>query len=200
MEGDHINLKQYLEQYNLTHYYDKARKYLPLPDPETVIVSAIPKIEKETILGSVWKEYDIWYIYFRNNPPDAYTLFHELIHLAGGTELPAYNYTSILIYCIENNVEPFNLLDLLHVKLSDIINILKKHGFTSLTEYYTFRGIMPSSFEIITTKTGVEFKQKEEFTEEAIVQEFLAELSAAIEYEHNILEKQILQELINLVK
>jgi hypothetical protein len=151
-------------------------------------------------LGSVWKEYDIWYIYFRNHPPDAYTLFHELIHLAGGTELPAYNYTSILIYCIENNVEPFNLLDLLHVKLSDIINILKKHGFTSLTEYYTFRGIMPSSFEIITTKTGVEFKQKEEFTEEAIVQEFLAELSAAIEYEHNILEKQILQELINLVK
>ncbi|MEM1842687.1 MAG: hypothetical protein QXL19_09960, partial [Ignisphaera sp.] len=107
------------------------------------------------------------------------TFLHELIHVAGGEELSAYNYAILLYHAIHRDLPPFNLLDLLNIDLETLNNVLNRHGFRDIEDYYEVMGIIPIEVEDL---TSVRIKIRRDVSEQMIVQNFLVNISSGIAY------------------
>ncbi|MEM3964724.1 MAG: hypothetical protein QW584_03255 [Thermofilaceae archaeon] len=122
----------------------------------------------------------VWYIGFAHHPPDTITFLHELIHVAGGDELPAYNYAVLLYYAIHRNLPPFNLLDLLKLDLETVNNVLNRlYGFRGIEEYFEVTGVIPADTVEVDYITG-KVKLREDVPEHAVVQNFIVEIAGGI--------------------
>ncbi|MEM2388725.1 MAG: hypothetical protein QW215_00620 [Ignisphaera sp.] len=177
-----IHIEKYLKQFPKLHkLYIKSMKYLPTLEGKTIYVEPF-KNTKSTVLGYARKdqEKDVWYIGFAHHPPDTITFLHELIHVAGGDELSAYNYAVLLYYAIRRDLPRFNILDLLKLDLKTINKVMNDlFGFKGIEEYFEFTGVLPShiaDFDYVTGKV----KLKEDVDEDIIVQTFIAEMAGGI--------------------
>jgi len=160
-------LKEYLEKHGLTELYKKAARYIPLPPPEKVVVEDFMFTDEgpRIVFGYVKVRDTELSISFRQNPPDILTFLHEVIHLAGGGEVEAYNYVTFLRYAVENDLPPFDLFKLSELKREDVEEVLREFGIDSIEEYFKLEGIL---VPVLDNETAVEL--------------FLAELSGAIEW------------------
>lgn len=199
MEGVAVRLEEYLSQYpNLLELYRKARKYLPSLPEEIYVVPFDAHIEKR-VLAIAYEDKGKWYLAFRFNPPDEYTFLHELIHVAGGKEIEAYNYVSLLYYSIEKNLPEYNLLDFQNITLEEINEVLRGMGIkgvNSVEDYFNITGIIPVMFmdlDILPDGRKV-FKVKEGVDPRDLAQHFLAEISSGIDY--NPFDERIFRELV----
>ncbi|MEM1759492.1 MAG: hypothetical protein QXU26_02125 [Thermofilaceae archaeon] len=122
----------------------------------------------------------MWYIAFAHHPPDTTTFLHELIHVAGGDELPAYNYAVLLYYAIRRNLPPFNLLDLLKLDLKTVNEVLSRlYGLRGVEEYFEITGVIPAGAVEVDYITG-KVKLREDVPEHVVVQNFIVEIAGGI--------------------
>ncbi|MEM1731555.1 MAG: hypothetical protein QXY26_10600 [Ignisphaera sp.] len=178
-----IPIEKYLKNYpKLLKLFKKSLNYLPTLNGKTIYIEHFWH-QRSMALGYTRRDPekdDVWYIGFAHHPPDDITFLHELIHVAGGDELSAYNYSLLLYYAIHRDLPPFNLLDLLKLDLKTVNNVLNKlYGFRGIEEYFEVVGILPTEiakFDYINGK----IKLKEDVEEFIIVQNFIAEIAGGI--------------------
>lgn len=185
----------FLERYGLRDLYEQCRKYLPsLPPAEEVDYVPFPKkgVPESVQAFVTWMDGRLA-VSFRRVPPDRYTFLHEVIHLAGGGEIPAWNYVAMLDVALKENLPPFNLLDLEKLTLEDVEEVLREFGLNSVKDYFNAFGVIPVAIMDFDERKR-EFRLREGVPPGVIVQTFLAEVSGALDY-GGWLETQIFKRL-----
>lgn len=179
-----VEIERYLQPFvDLLIVYYRSLDYLPTLRARKVLVVPFGEDEiPEGVLGFARRDEDnpsVVYVGFREHPPDDTTLAHELIHAAGGEELPAYNYSVFLLYTIEKRLPPFDLLELLRVDLATVERVLKRLGFGGLEDYFTVVGVIPSDIaELDLVEWRVRLRR--DVPEHVVVQTFLAEIAGGL--------------------
>ena len=191
-----MNLLDYLKERGYGWLLEKVVKYLPsLPDPSTVVVVPWERSlcrDNKRAYGCAWKEGGKWYVSFKSfHGPDMCTVLHELVHVAGGGEVEAYNYVYALMYAINNDLPPFDLLKLRHVRLKELESISKKLFGISLPELFVARGIIPYCINMDGSW--------KELPEDAIVECVLAEIFSGLVYNDPVSVK-FFSELVKLAR
>ena len=190
-------LKQYPKHYK---FYKKARKYLKLP---RYIEYVQFDIADKRVLGFAYydKLKKRWCIGFRKDPPSINTLLHELIHVAGGDEIEAYDLTPVLIIAIKHDFPPANIFKLFDLSVSDINSILRELGINSIEEYYKLRGVIPTSYEFIEDPSqGLILRPRKGMSEKDIVICFICEIAGGLLFEESPLELKILNKMFEKIK
>ncbi|MCS7136926.1 MAG: hypothetical protein NZ941_00980 [Candidatus Caldarchaeum sp.] len=178
-------LVEYLKKYpSLLELYVRAHDFLPALRGVRIIVEPFTSTRETVLAYACPRGERTWAVAFRDDPPDALTLLHELVHVAGGDELMAYNYAHFILHAIENNMPCFNVFDLLELKLDDINDVLKEFAIENVIEYFALVGVIPTAIaEVEFERGGFALKLKRGVSEAEVVQTFLAELATALSFE-----------------
>jgi len=193
-----LPLRTYLEKKGLKEYIDlmdfmKGRLSLNLPD-DIKILNWLEARDwynpKPSALALADVENNI-VAFFNLNP---YTFVHELLHIAGGDEIVAYDITPIILFLWENRGDPtlprkIRIRDILKVPKSKLDEIVQKHGFKDINEYFRIMGVIPYVY-------NVNFELMEGYTEEDEAFAFVMEVSSDL---RNPVNREILFEIIQLL-
>ncbi|MEM2597525.1 MAG: hypothetical protein QXT50_02545 [Thermofilum sp.] len=86
-------------------------------------------------------------LFFRSLPPDPRILVHELIHLCEkptplDEEVYAWDFTELVMHLAEKGMS-YNPFELFTLKMSDVLEVLKRHGINTIDDYYSLVGVIP---------------------------------------------------------
>lgn len=121
---------------------------------------------------------------FREHIPSTLVFLHELIHLAGGGELEAYNYLPALWYAVRVGLPPFDLLSLREVDIETLDRITNDlFGMPTLDLLVKFAGVIPSMCVDVATAGGtLQFKWREDLDDREKGQCLLAQVLRGLDY------------------
>ena len=185
-----MKLLDFIEKYpQLKPIYEILKEYL-MANPENIMVYPIEKMRdfgyepKDNAYGSALPPDKL---FFREIPPHPNTFAHELIHLCIKPpdipeEVYGYNLAGVIVFMAENNIKNVNPFKLFHLTEKDIIDVLKKHGFNSIEDYYLVIGVLPPTHELHPTEKGLELKRDPRYTTRDIILMFLAEIIGGLPY------------------
>ncbi|CAI1494212.1 protein of unknown function (plasmid) [Thermococcus nautili] len=193
-----IPLKTYLEKKGLKDYIDllefmKNRLSLDIPDDVKILnwLEARDRYNpKPNVVALADVENNI-VSFFNLNP---YNFVHELLHIAGGDEIEAYDITPIILFLWENKDDPklprkIRIRDILKVPKSKLDGIVKKHGFKDIKDYFMIMGVIPYVY-------NANFELMDKYTEEDEAFAFVMEVSADL---RNPINREILFDIVKLL-
>ena len=191
-------LLEYLEKKGLHDYIDLfnfMRERLNLDIPEDVkLLNWLEVPVRYKIRPTVRAIADVQsniVAFFHLNPSD---FVHELLHIAGGDEIEAYDITPIILFLWENKDDPrlpekIKIRDILKIPKAELEKIAQKHGFKSIKEYFQITGVLPYIYD-------ANFELMEGYTEEDEAFVFIMEVSADL---RNPINREILFDVVKLL-
>ncbi|MEM4844674.1 MAG: hypothetical protein QXU08_09745 [Ignisphaera sp.] len=178
-----MSLEEYLSKYSaLYELYMKTLDFLPTLKEKKILVKLHEPIPQQAVLDVSRDliEEDVWYVGFSEDPPTPIALLQALIYIETGDRKLAQSFSYLILYAINKNLPPFNLLDLFSLDLKTINKVLEKlYRFKSVEDYFTFIGLVPLEIAHLDHDT-MTVKLNKDIPEDMIVRVFIEEMASSV--------------------